>query len=264
MTMQVQEFGVSAAHGPTLMLLHGSPANPQNWRAVAKLLGDRFHLVLPTLLGYEDESGAPDLGCDVQAQAAALAPILRDLGPAVFVAAHSYGGAVAVEACRSVPVRGLVLLEPVMPGVLTTTGRDADYATGKATLDRYMARHAAGEPDAIAEMVTTIFGPGVFEAMPPPLRDYLRVKTAHNVRDVANSLNYRPTPSEVAQVAAPVTVVLGTRTAPFVTAMAEAVASCRDDIRLLSLDGANHAMLSTHAAEIAGLIAELSDRAASA
>lgn len=252
--MQVQEIGA----GAPLVLVHGSPANAQSWRGVAKPLAERFRVVLPTLLGFEDEAGAPDPAVDIPAQAAALAPILARLGPDVFVAGHSYGGAVAFAAARQVPARGLLLLEPVLPGLLPGAGRQEAYDAGKATLDRYQARHADGDPNAVQAMVEMIFGPGMFEAMPPPLQSYLRAKTPANVRDVAATLAYRLTPAEVAAVAAPVTVAAGTRTSPFVRAIAEALAAARGG-EVVPIEGANHAMLTTHAAAVAALV----ERAAS-
>ena len=42
--------------GPPLLLLHGNPNNHVLWYAVAARLAERYHVVLPDLLGYGDSS----------------------------------------------------------------------------------------------------------------------------------------------------------------------------------------------------------------
>lgn len=241
-----------------MVLVHGSPGSPQNWRGIAKALPAGYRVLTPTLLGFEDDAGAPDPTVDMVAQAEALEPAIASLAPPVLLVGHSYGGGIAhlIAQRGRVALAGLLLLEPMLPGLLPHIGRQSAYEIGRATLARYTERFAAGDPDAVESMIETVFGPGAYAAMPPPLQAFLRSRTPANLRDVGASLALSLTRAEVRSVTVATTVVCGAKTTPFLAAIAEALAACRSDIRLLRLPGANHAMLSTHGPQIAALIEE--------
>ena len=85
---------------PPLLLLHGYPQSHAMWQRVARLLADRFCLVLPDLRGYGASSKPPGLpdhaNYSKRAMAADLVALMQGLGHArFFVAGHDRGGRVA-------------------------------------------------------------------------------------------------------------------------------------------------------------------------
>src|SRR4249920_1235353 len=100
--------------GPLVVLLHGSPGTARVWARVGEQLAARFRIVAPNLPGYgtttAQPSGEPP---DVAHGARAVEALLATLEPPRVLAAHSYGGVVALEvALRGLArVRSLALLE---------------------------------------------------------------------------------------------------------------------------------------------------------
>ncbi len=85
---------------PPLLLMHGFPQSHVMWRRVARLLADRFCLVLPDLRGYGDSAKPPGLpdhaNYSKRTMAADMAALMHELGHAsYFVCGHDRGGRVA-------------------------------------------------------------------------------------------------------------------------------------------------------------------------
>lgn len=102
--------------GPTVILAHGSGASHRQWAPVVAALRDRFRVLTPQLLGYGRSEPSPlnarlhpwsDLGALIALAERADAP--------VHLVGHSYGGALALEAARSLGprARSLTLIDPV-------------------------------------------------------------------------------------------------------------------------------------------------------
>ena len=102
--------------GPTVILAHGSGASHKAWSRVVASLRDRYRVLTPDLLGYGRSEPSPekarfhpwsDLGAIIALAEAADTP--------VHLVGHSYGGALALEAARSLGSRvgSLTLIDPV-------------------------------------------------------------------------------------------------------------------------------------------------------
>jgi pimeloyl-ACP methyl ester carboxylesterase len=105
---------LALGEGPTVLCIHGALATGIDWLPIARLLADRYRLVMFDRRGH----GASDAGAeghtlpleieDVQAMLAATGPVRGIL-------AHSFGAVVALHAVRmTIPdtVQSLVLYEP--------------------------------------------------------------------------------------------------------------------------------------------------------
>ena len=105
----------------TIILLHGGGLSWWNYRDVAQLLSDRFHVVLPILDGHAD-SDAPFTSIDDNA-ARIIAYIDQHFGGNVLaIGGLSLGGQIAVEMLTQRPdIRRFALLEStlVKPSKLT-------------------------------------------------------------------------------------------------------------------------------------------------
>ncbi len=84
--------------GPTLLLLHGTGAATQSWRALAPLLAEHFTVIAPDLPGHGFTKGRPVGGLTMPAVAHAVGELLRTLkvGPQL-IAGHSAGAAIALR-----------------------------------------------------------------------------------------------------------------------------------------------------------------------
>ena len=92
--MRVQEFG---QHNPdVIMLLHGGGLSWWNYRAVAQILAERYHVVLPVLDGHAD-SDAPFT--TIENNAASLISYIDTHfgGQVTAIGGLSLGGQIAVE-----------------------------------------------------------------------------------------------------------------------------------------------------------------------
>jgi haloacetate dehalogenase len=88
------------ANGPPVLLVHGFPHTHAVWHRVARVLANRFFLVLPDLRGYGDSSRPPDVpdhaSYSKRAMAADLVALMRSLGHERFgLVGHDRGGRVA-------------------------------------------------------------------------------------------------------------------------------------------------------------------------
>ena len=117
--MQYVEYG--AHNSQTIILLHGGGLYWWNYRDVAQLLSDRFHVVLPILDGHAD-SDAPFTSIEDNA-ARIIAHIDKHFGGKVLaVGGLSLGGQIAVEMLTQRPdICRFALLEStlVKPSKLT-------------------------------------------------------------------------------------------------------------------------------------------------
>lgn len=166
--------------GAPVVVLHGGLGSSQSWRAVAERLADSFEFSLLDRRGRgsSDEGASPhSLAREVE-DARAVMSAAR--GPAA-VLGHSYGGAVALELCRSVgpgQVSHLVVYEPaigvggLIPAVqleriealvdnrhterALELGIEQLAAAGLVHSDRGGERGPAQVPDALARIAWTV------------------------------------------------------------------------------------------------------------
>lgn len=93
-----------AGKGATLLFVHGLMVNGHVWDPLVAGLRDRFHMVLPDLpLGGHRTPLEPDADCDLEAHAARVIGIARELpGPVVLVGSDT-GGAISQIAVAREP-----------------------------------------------------------------------------------------------------------------------------------------------------------------
>ena len=113
----VRSVGTFAAHRRhELVLLHGQPGSPADWRLVAERLPSPFHAVAADRPGY-GSSQLPTGGFAANARAVVDDLDVRGIDRAVLVG-HSFGGGVALSVASVAPerVEAVILLASVGPG----------------------------------------------------------------------------------------------------------------------------------------------------
>ena len=250
--------------GTPVVLVHGSPGNARTWQRVAERLADDRHRVLALdLPGYGGSSPAPAEAPPDSSHAAALVEALAAAaGEPIVLGGHSYGGVVslAVALRHRVKIRGLALFEPVACPVLLAVG-DADAFTVTTTFAAdYSARVERGEPRAVERMVALWFGEGAFDRMPASVQAFLAANAARNALDIRRTMSERYSLDALRALAMPAVVAYGGRSPALTLKIASALAAHLGRASLVAVDGATHALVTTHVEAVAGIIARLAAR----
>ena len=92
-------------HGPLLVLVHGITNSSASWEPVLALLGQRFTVIAPDLLGHGD-SAKPRGDYSLGANASLLRDLLLALGhERATIVGHSLGGGIAMQTAYQFPER---------------------------------------------------------------------------------------------------------------------------------------------------------------
>lgn len=244
--------------GPTLVLVHGSPADSRAWARVAPHLKDRFRLLMPDLPGY---GGSDKVADEPRGRAAlmgaAVARLIATCEAPVGLAGHSYGGVVALQAAvQSKPgaVDRIMVMEPPFFAALQLT-HDPTLDAATEYFEDYCKRVEAREDGAVRQMIDFWFGAGAYTRMAEPVRGFLNANAARNALDVRSAFNDTITAAELGGLKQPVTWTCGENSPDVVQAIAGAASKLLPNARIHTLAGANHGMIDTHAEAVARLIA---------
>jgi pimeloyl-ACP methyl ester carboxylesterase len=244
--------------GPTVVLVPGSCSTTAAWRPVIAGLAGRFRCVSTSLLGYggtAERRTAADPSIRHEAEAVE-AVIRRAAGGPAHLVGHSFGGlvALAVALRRRVPLASLSILEAPAAELLRACGELHHYRAFRDMTDGYFAAFHRGEEDAIAAMIDFYGGPGTFASWPPRVRGYAVETTAVNILDWASAFAFPLSPGHLARVDTPALVVRGGTSHPAVQRANELLSRHMPAASLLTLAGAAHFMIATHADAVAQAI----------
>lgn len=266
-SLDVPDLGVVSyedyGRGPLVLLVHGSPGNARAWQRVGERLADRFRVIAPNLPGYGETTSAVARGREGNGFGAELIEaLLERLGPPLVLTGYSYGGALSLAILLRGRVRpaGVALVEPVAVPILETVGDAEGYAASRAVLEEYIRSFEAGEATAVSRMVDYWFGAGTYAQMPAVVKDYLHAHTGHNVRDVQATFMDRYPAASLRALSMPVVIACGARSPEVMHRICAALATQVPRASVVQVERANHAMTTTHAEEVAALIADLADR----
>jgi pimeloyl-ACP methyl ester carboxylesterase len=114
----------------------------------------------------------------------------------------------------------------------------------------------AGEPDAAKRIIDYWGGDGSFDAMPDAAQDYCRATASSNVLDWRSVKTTDINPEDLAQLDIPVLAVRGGLANPAMVAITDALTENLPDVRMATVDGASHFLITTHADDCARLLAD--------
>jgi pimeloyl-ACP methyl ester carboxylesterase len=122
--------------------------------------------------------------------------------------------------------------------------------------DAYFADFAGGNVGAIAAMIDFYGGPGTFASWPTRVRAYAERTTPVNIVDWASAYGFPLSAASLAAIRLPVIVARGGASHPAMQCANALLSDCIDQATLVTIDGAAHFMVATHATEVAHLIAQ--------
>jgi pimeloyl-ACP methyl ester carboxylesterase len=244
--------------GPTIVLVPGSCSTGAAWRPVIAALGGRFRCVTTSLLGYGGTSERRSReDTDIAYEAEVVEAVIRRATGPVHLVGHSFGGltALAVALRDRVPLQSLTIAEAPAANLLRDFGEHQHFRAFRDMTDAYFASFRAGNAAAIETMIDFYGGAGTFAAWPARVRAYAVETTPVNLLDWASVFGFRVAPADLSSLDLPVLVVRGGNSHPAVQRANELVSAQVDGASLVTVPGAAHFLISTHAQEVARAIA---------
>mgnify|MGYP001546714111 CR=1 FL=1 len=244
--------------GATLVLLPGSCSTGAAWRPVISELGLGFRRVTTSLPGYGGTAERrTEWDSDISFEAEALEAVIRHAGCPVHLVGHSFGGLVslAVALRRRAALASLTIIEAPAPDLLRQKGEFVHYRAFRQMTEAYFRAFHAGEPDAIEMMIDFYGGAGTYAAWPERLRNYAMATTPVNILDWASAYGFTLSPATLAKVQVQTLILIGGNSHPAVSRANELLGHCIPRAAVVTLPGAAHFMIATHARDVAGLIA---------
>ena len=245
--------------GPTILFVPGSWGTRSAWRGVIKALNGQFRIVTTSLLGYggtAERRTAADVS--IEREAEIIEAVYRRAGGRVHLVGHSYGGL----ACLAVAIRGIApfmslsVIEQTAANLLRRAGELVLYEQHVTFRDTYFQAFESGDKEAARSVIDLHDGDGSFDALPSRARDYIMATTATNILDWRSGFGFDAPLAVYAGVAVPTLVIRGGRGQPYIARSAEILSGAMPNASLVTVPGAAHSMMATHAAEVARLVGE--------
>jgi pimeloyl-ACP methyl ester carboxylesterase len=253
-----------SGEGPTIVLVPGSCSTGAAWRPIISQWQSRFRCVTTSLLGYGGTAERRTLvDSDISHEAEILELVIRRAACPVHLVGHSFGGlsALAVALRKRVPLLSLAILEAPAPEILLQMGEYSQYRSFREMTDIYFSMFQAGDRNAIQQMIDFYGGAGTFASWPQRVRDYAIETTATNILDWASGYGFRLTRPSLAKIDIPVLVLWGDNSHPAVQRTNQLLAQCTK-ASAVTIGGAAHFMISTHAEEVARTLEQHASAAA--
>jgi pimeloyl-ACP methyl ester carboxylesterase len=149
-----------------------------------------------------------------------------------------------------------VILEAPAMELLRAQREEQHHGVFRDMTKAYFAYFSGGAPAAIAAMVDFYGGPGTFASWPSRVRAYAEQTTAVNILDWASAYGFPLSAAALAAIRIPVLVARGSASHPAMQCANAILSEYIDQAALVTIDGAAHFMIATHATEVAHLIAQ--------
>jgi pimeloyl-ACP methyl ester carboxylesterase len=248
-----------AGAGSTVVLVPGSCSTGAAWRPMLAHWKREFRYVTTSLLGYGGTAERRTAGdTDISHEAEAVEAVIRRAACPVHLVGHSFGGltALAVALRGRVPLLSLTIAEAPAAEILRPMGEYRHYLAFRNMTDNYYLAYYSGDDGAIEQMIDFYGGADTFSNWPQRLRDYAIETTPVNLLDWASAYGFELDPALLATVKIPTLVLWGEASHPAAKRANQLLGQCMPNATVAEIAGAAHFMISTHAGEVAEMIAQ--------
>ena len=233
---------VRAGRGPTVVLVHGSATDHATWTIqIASALTEQVRLVAYDRRGVgrapASDGRAPTVEDHADDLAALVAEEAAAEGGAATVVGSSFGAVVVLDACRRWParIRSAVLIEPPLGASDEAPAVPVGFLPA---LDRLAAEQG---PQAAAErFLRTVLGEAAFERLPRAFQARSKVQWPQIRADSEALAGYRVRYGELGEVATPIRLLGGVRSASYFRPTLEALARGLPGSQLAWIAGGGH------------------------
>lgn len=238
--------------GEPVLLLHCSCSSSSQWESLREALDQAFRVVATDQWGCgESEPWTGQGQFSLQQEAVQVISIIRDIGSAVHLVGHSYGGAVALRVAREQAERilSLTLVEPTAFHILRdgTARNQALFEEISSVAE--VVRQALLSGDywrGMAGFIDYWNGEGAWDAISENGRSKL-AQTAQKVVLDFHALFEEPALlKEYAALSIPTLLLYGDRSPAPTRRIAEMLGTAMPRARKLQIQGAGHMMPLTH------------------
>jgi pimeloyl-ACP methyl ester carboxylesterase len=251
------DYNDNGGHGPTVVLVPGSCSTGAAWRPLISHWENSYRCVTTSLLGYGGTAERRTIeNADISLEADIIESVIRRAGGPVHLVGHSFGGLAGLAVALRQPhlLRSLTIVEAPACEILRTVGEAEHFSEFQNMTTAYAAAFRGGQRNAIERMIDFYGGAGTFAGWPQRVRDYAVETTAVNLLDWLSVYGFALTPSLLETIAIPTLIVRGEISHPAVKRANELVAEAIVNATLVTVSGAAHFLIATHAGELARLV----------
>jgi pimeloyl-ACP methyl ester carboxylesterase len=252
-TVEYQESG----DGQAIVFVPGSFSAGSSWRNISTPLSERYRTITTSLSGYgkTQERRGPG-GAHIEDEMDVLEAVLKQADAPVHLVAHSFGAWVALSMAirRSPKLMSMTLLEPTAFNLLDLGGESALNQEVRAMTDRYMTEWESGNQQAVRHVIDFYGETGTFDAYTPAVQEKLIGQTPTNILDWKTGYADAIKLSDLTAMKVPTLVVCGGSSHKAMHRCNQLLVDHLPQAQLMTLEGANHFMIGTHAPALAHAI----------
>ena len=249
--------------GQTIILIHSSMSNNQQWRLLVNSLRDRFHVLAINLFGYGKTT--PWTGKSSQTlydQAKLVIELCSTYKYPISIVGHSFGGSVGIKLAAVLrdKVLKMVLLEPNPFYLLYQHGRIGAYNECLELRNCIKTFGSKGEWVKVAEKFADYFlADHSWKRMTEKHRQTFIDRLRPNFHEWDAVLNEKTTSNDLKDISANTMVVSGSNTRRIFREITEILSKVCPDWTFTRIAKVGHASPITHTAKINKVIEEFLD-----
>ena len=252
-TVEYQEIG----DGQTIVFVPGSFSTGSSWRNISTPLSERYRTITTSLSGYgkTQERRKPE-GTNMDDEMDVLETVLKKADAPVHLVAHSFGAwvALALAVRRAPKLLSMTLLEPTAFNLLDLGGESALNREVHAMTRRYFNEWDNENQQAVRHVIDFYGEAGTFDAYPPAVQEKLIGQTPTNILDWQTGYADPMKLADLAAVKVPTLVVCGRASHMAMQRCNQLLVEHLPRAKIMTLEGANHFMIGTHAADLTNAI----------